>query len=82
MSQADEIRAVVNRDWIEPARKAGKREATVRSGDVHSQMGLKNLMPAVCGAVDAKKFADTYGVKLISRTGPPQGATVEWVFAI
>lgn len=82
MSQANEIRAVVFREVVVPARKAGKKTVNFRSGNVHGQMGLANSMPAVCGALDAKKFADTYGVRLISRTGPLQSSTVEWVFAI
>jgi len=82
MTLADKIRAFVIRFRIDPARKAGKREVTVRAGDVHSQAGLENRMPAVCGALDAKKFVDAHGIELLSRTGPHQGANVEWVFAV
>ena len=82
MTQADSIREFVNRVWIEPARKAGKSEVTVRSGDVHSDMGFDSRMPAVCSALDAGKFEDTYRVRKSKRVGPHQSSTVEWTFAI
>ena len=78
MKLADRIRLYVIEARIEPARAAGKRELTVRSGDVHRAMKLDNRMPAVCSALDAHKFCEEAGVRLISRTGPHQGSTAEW----
>jgi hypothetical protein len=45
-------------------------------------MGLKNRLPAVCGALDAAVFPKLAGVTLISREGPKQGANVFWIFDI
>jgi len=83
---ADEIRAYVNRVFIEPARKSGKTSVQVVSGDVHKDMrkdmGLENRMPAVCSALDARKFEDEYRVITSSRVGPRRSSTVCWLFAI
>lgn len=79
---ADDIRDYVIQEWIEPARKAGFRQAIVRAGDVHEAMGLQNRMPAVCAALDAAEFGERAGVTLITRSGPRQGADAEWVFAL
>jgi hypothetical protein len=82
MKLADQIRQYVIEELIDPARQAGKGELTVRSGDVHKAMGLDNRMPAVCGALDAVKFYDEAGVRLVTRSGPYQSSTVEWVLGL
>lgn len=82
MNQADHIRDHINRVYIEPARKQGARKFTIRSGDVHSEMGLENRMPAVCSVLDGVKFQQLYRVRQIDRKGPPQGSTANWTFEI
>ncbi len=79
---ADQIRTYVNKAFIEPARRAGRSEATVKAGDVHKDMRLESRMPAVCAALDAQKFQDEYNVVLARRSGPKQGSTVTWVFSL
>lgn len=82
MNQADQIRQHVNTAFFEPARKAGKASVHIVAGDVHSDLGLKNRMPAVCSAIDARKLQDEYRVFLIKRKGPPQSSTVSWDFEL
>jgi len=82
ISNADKIRAYVNKTFVEPARRAGKSGIVIISGDVHADLEYQNRMPAVCSAIDAKKFQERYGLVLNSRTGPRQGATVKWLFGI
>ena len=82
MSLADQIREYVLNNIIIPARVERKRFVVVRSGEVHKAMNLSSRMPAVCGAIGSNKFLEKAGIKLISRKGPNQGATVEWVFEI
>ncbi len=79
---ADELRSYVNRVFIEPARKSGKTSVQVVSGDIHKDMELGNRMPAVCSALDAKKFENEYRVLKSRRDGPKQSSTVSWLFAI
>ena len=82
MILADIIRNYVRNELIAPARLRGQTIIRVKSGDIHSALGLKNRMPAVCGALDAEKFLDYAGVTFVSRKGPHQGSDVEWVFEI
>lgn len=82
MILADRIRKYVLDRKIKPARNQGVTSITIIAGEIHSDMGLKNRMPAVCGALDADKFLDYAQVKLILRTGPKQGSTAKWVFSL
>ena len=81
-SLAEQIREYVSRAFIEPARKSGRTEVEIVAGDVHRDMRLENRMPAVCGALDARKFQDEYRVVLGRRSGPKFGATSSWRFSI
>ena len=65
LSLADRIRQHVLEEIIEPARKAGRSTVTVRSGDVHSELGLKSRMPAVCSALDAQVFCEENHLRLV-----------------
>lgn len=82
MTLADRIRAHVGRACICPARDAGRKEITIRAGDVHSRMGLVGRMPAVCGALRSRKLEEAFGVRLLRQTGPYQGANARYEFGI
>jgi hypothetical protein len=79
---SDLIREFVNRHYIEPARKAGKKQISVRAGEVHSKMLLTSRMPQVCSALGATLFETEYRVKLIQRDGPHNGGNLELTFEI
>ena len=82
MILADRIRKHVLDTRITPARKRGQTSVRIVAGEIHSEMGLENRMPAVCGALDADKFLSYAKVILVKRSGPRQGATAEWVFEL
>jgi hypothetical protein len=82
MGQADEIREYVKKAYIERARRRGATTVTVRTGDVHRALELVNRMPAVCSALEAAKFQEYAGVRLIGREGPRQGANVRLTFEV
>jgi 5-methylcytosine-specific restriction protein B len=82
MSLSDDIRKFAYEEYIEPARKKGLSEVTIRSGDLHNKMGLKNRMPAVCGALGTDSFKTQYSVKLIRRSPVTNGANVYFTFQI
>jgi 5-methylcytosine-specific restriction enzyme B len=82
MSLAEKIRKYVLEEYIEPARRRGNAMVWVRAGDVHTALGLKNRMPAVCGALDTDIFLNYARVRLVCREGPYQGANAEWVLAV
>jgi hypothetical protein len=79
-SLAQRIRQFAFHNYIAPMRDAPGAEVRIRSGDVHKGMGLSGRMPAVCGALDSMIFRREYGLELARRTGPPQGANVEFIF--
>lgn len=80
LRQADAIRQFVVREYVEPARKAGAPQFTVRAGDVHNRMNLTNAMPAVCSAIGSGKFQVLAGVTQVDRQGPANSSTVEFTF--
>jgi len=77
---ADRIREFTLRTFIQPAVRANKREITIRAGDVHSAMRLRDRMPAVCSALESRKFQDMCSLELVSRKGPHRGANVFLTF--
>lgn len=80
LSQADQIRRFVIERYAKPARTTGVGEFNVVSGDVHRDMGLSNAMPAVCSALDSRKFGMEAGVSLAERQGPANSSTVRFRF--
>ncbi|MDI6769432.1 MAG: hypothetical protein QMD04_07125 [Anaerolineales bacterium] len=82
MILADQIRQHVLKNYIELARKRGESTVRVRANDVHTALGLQHRFPAICSALDADNFLELARVTLVSRKGPKQSSTVEWVFAV
>jgi hypothetical protein len=82
MTQADDIRSFVIREYIEPARTKGVKEVQVRVGDVNDAMGLHSKQPAIAGALGADKFQSLAGVRLTDRKGPHQGANLVFTFGL
>ena len=82
LSQADRIRRFVISNYVEPARQRGEKELSVRSGDIHREMGLQNAMPSVCSAIGRARFEQDAGVRLIHREGPANSSTVVFTFEI
>jgi hypothetical protein len=77
---AERIRRFAFEHYVAPVRDASKPEIRIRAGDVHKAMGLSGRMPAVCGALDSMIFRREFGLELLQRTGPAQGANVEFIF--
>jgi hypothetical protein len=82
MTLAERIRQFAFETYVAPMRDRPNVEVRIRAGDVHKGMGLGGRMPAVCGALDATIFRREYGLELARRTGPAQGANVEYIFRI
>lgn len=81
MNQADRIRQVALESFVLPTRAAGLAEVTIRAGDLHTQMKLRNAMPAVCSVLRSK-FEHFAGVTLLQVTGPQNGANVYFRFGL
>lgn len=76
----DEIRNYVLEQIIMPARQRGEKTVAFTAKDIHSELKLENRFAIVCNAIDATKFLDFASVILVSRDGPKQSSTVQWVF--
>jgi len=81
-SDADEIRKFAKTTFITPARQRGDKTVAFSASDVHDGLGYKARYPAVCSAIDAKKFCEFARVKLNKRTGPKGGAGAKWIFSL
>jgi hypothetical protein len=79
---AERIRRFAFENFVAPMRDAPGAQFRIRAGDVHKGMRLGGRMPAVCGALDSMIFRREYGLELVRRTGPAQGANVEFVFRL
>ena len=79
---SDEIRDFVNGRHIDAARVARQATVTIRAGDVHTEMGLRDQMPHVCSAIGANKFQTAYRVRLLRSEGPHNGANKRFTFEI
>lgn len=82
MGLADEIREYVLNEYIIPARSRCDSMVTVRAGDVHREMGLRDRMPSVASALGATKFEQYARVRLVRRDGPHQGANLLLTFEV
>ena len=82
MILADRIRQYALEKYVEPARRNGRSEVTIRAGDVHNDMELVDRMPAVCDAINATKFPVLARLELLKRTGPRQGANAVFTYRV
>lgn len=80
MTQADQIRQFILNQHIKPARLAGRKEVTLRAGDIHSDMHFTSRMPAVCSVLEGSKLSELASISIRKRFGPPQGANVYITF--
>lgn len=80
MSIADEIRKYVFDEHVAPRLRSGGPEIVVRAGDIHRELGFENRFASVCAALGANKFCDQYGLELVRREGPYNGANAVFFF--
>lgn len=67
------IREYLRSRYIEPARQRRETLVTVRAGDIHRELGLRNRVPNVCQVMESRLLEKEAGVKVRSRQGPPSG---------
>jgi hypothetical protein len=54
MTKADNIRFYIYLNYFKPAKINGQNKITLRAGEIHSEMGLKSEVPAVCSAMKTR----------------------------
>jgi hypothetical protein len=79
---ADDVRKYAKVTYVTPARQRGEKRVSFGASDIHHGMNLHSHFPLVCGAVDARKFAEFARVELVKREGAKQGATAKWTFKV
>jgi hypothetical protein len=72
-SSAKAIREYIRAHYLEPARQRRETLVTLRAGDLHRELGLRNRVPNVCQVMESKILEKEAGVKVSSRQGPPSG---------
>jgi len=72
-SQAETIRQHLLERYFEPARRRGETLVTVRAGDIHKELGLRNRVPNVCQAMESRILERNARVRISSKQGPPKG---------
>jgi 5-methylcytosine-specific restriction enzyme B len=77
---ADDIREYCRVHYVEAARTAGSQTVTIRAGDVHKSLGLKDRMPQVVSALAVHAFEERCGVKQVGRAGPNAGANTTFTY--
>lgn len=70
---AQSIREYIRTRYVEPARQRHLTLLTLRAGDIHRELGLRNRVPNVCQVMESKLLEKEAGVKISSRQGPPSG---------
>ncbi|MGC1463100.1 MAG: hypothetical protein WA802_12935 [Terracidiphilus sp.] len=73
MADAKEIREYIRTQYLEPARQRRETLVTLRAGDIHRELGLKNRVPNVCQVMESRLLEKEAGVKVSSKQGPPSG---------
>lgn len=79
---SDAIRQHVLDTYVFPTRERGGRSISLRSGEIHKQLGLSERLPQVCSAIDARRFEIEANVRLVDRQGPPVSPSVTWRFEL
>jgi hypothetical protein len=67
------IRDFIRTAYVEPARQRRETLVTLRAGDIHRALGMRNRVPNVCQVMESKLLEREAGVKVSSRQGPPSG---------
>jgi 5-methylcytosine-specific restriction protein B len=68
-ANASTIREYIRTRYLEPARKRHETLVTLRAGDIHRELGLRNRVPNVCQVMESKLLEKEAGVKVSSKQG-------------
>ena len=62
---AERIRRFVCERYAAPARREGRTEFELTSGQVHREMALRNRMSSVCGALRGRRLEERCAIRLV-----------------
>jgi len=81
-SVADQVRAHCLERYVAPARKRGDLAVGIRSGDVHTELGLAQRLPAVCAALGSDRFESLARVRRVAIEGPLNGPSTVFIYRL
>jgi hypothetical protein len=79
---SDRVRDHVKRNYIDPAKKAGKKTLSVRAGDIHKELGFSRRIPVVCSVLRSRKLSKHCGIELTYIGGPNNSTTTTFTYQL
>jgi hypothetical protein len=77
---SEAVRRHAYQNYVLGARRRKEKTISINVGEVHRALALTNRIPLVCAALASRKFSMEYGLRLISKTGPPSGQSTTVTF--
>ncbi len=77
---SDRVRDYVEKKYINPARKDGKKSLTIRAGDIHRELGFSRRIPVVCSALRSRKLQKKCDIQLTYVGGPNNSTTTTFAY--
>ena len=82
LQPSDRVRNHVKRNYIEPAKNAGKKSLSIRAGVIHKELGFMRRIPVVCSALRSRKFQKNCDIKLSYIDGPNNSTTTTFTYKL
>lgn len=77
---ADRVRELAVREFIEPARVKGQSSVTIVARDIHDRLGLNAAHANVCQALAGRKFQKLASVPPPTMAGPMASSTTKFTY--
>jgi hypothetical protein len=65
-----------------PARQRGEKVVVFTAGQIHSDLKLRNRLPAVCAALGSTKFKDLAELRGFVPEGPANGSSTKFTLEL
>ena len=82
LKPSDRVRDHIKKNYIDPAKKEGKKTLTIRAGDIHKELGFSRRIPVVCSALRSRKLSKTCGIELTYIGGPNNSTTTTFTYQL
>jgi hypothetical protein len=82
LKPSDRVRDHIKRNYIDPAKKEGKKNLTIRAGDIHKELGFSRRIPVVCSALRSRKLSKICGIELTYIGGPNNSTTTTFTYQL
>lgn len=82
MPPSDQVRDYVQRKYIDPAKKAGKKSLSLRAGDIHRELKFTRRIPVVCSALRSRKLQKKCDIQLSYIDGHNNTTTATFTYRL